>query len=126
MKNVILDKNLKGINTNDVELIPCNRTVIVSFYEKNPYRHVEVVDNGLILGIESTKKYKSNETGEMEDTQEYISCAKVIAAGPDCKNVKVGDDVFCVRYIGNPVPFRNKGYCALDEANVICRIVNKE
>lgn len=56
MENVILNKNLKDINTNEVKIVPCNRTVVLSFYENNPYRHVEVVENGLILGIESTKR----------------------------------------------------------------------
>ena len=126
MENVILNKNLKDININEVEIVPCNRTVVLSFYEKNPYRHIEVVENGLILGIESTKRYKSNETGEMEDAEEYIACAKVIAVGPDCRNVNVGDDVFCVKHVGNPIPFRNKGYRAIDEQNIICRIINKE
>ena len=46
MENVILNKNLKDINTNEVEIVPCNRTVVLSFYEKNPYRHIEVVENG--------------------------------------------------------------------------------
>ena len=29
MENVILNKNLKDINTNEVEIVPCNRTVVL-------------------------------------------------------------------------------------------------
>lgn len=121
----ILNKNIKNINNNDVDIVPCNNTVILEFYEDNPYRAVEQTAEGLILGIESTKRYKSNDTGEMEDTEEYIACAKVIAAGPGCKNVKAGDDVFCVKTYAQYIPFRQKGYRALDEQNIICRIINK-
>ena len=31
MENVILNKNLKDINTNEVEIVPCNRTVVLSY-----------------------------------------------------------------------------------------------
>lgn len=121
----IIRKNTTNINTEDVDIIPCSMNVLVKFYEDNPYRSVETTSNGLIMGIESTKKYKSNETGEMETNEEVISCAKVIAVGPRCENVKVGEDVFIVRYIANPVPFRKKGYYMVSENNVMCRMVKK-
>lgn len=123
--NNILKRTTKDINTNEVEIIPCNSRVILEFYENNPYRTIETTDNGIIIGVESTKRYKSNDTGEMEDSEEYIACAKVIAVGPTCRNVEVGDDVFCVKHIANYIPFRKKGYRAIDEQNIICRIVNK-
>jgi hypothetical protein len=119
----IINKNTKNINTKDVSIVPCNTNVVLDFYEDNPYRTVEVSDSGLILGIESTKRYKSNDTGETEDTEEYIACAKVIAVGPDCKNVKVGEDVFAVKHLANPLPYKKLGYRVLNEANIICRIV---
>jgi len=125
MENVaetILKKNTQNINNKDVDIIPCNTNVVLEFYEENPYRLVEVSDNGLILGIESTKRYKSNETGEMEDSEEYIACAKVIAVGPACRNVQVGEDVFAVKHIANPLPFRKKGYRVINEENIICRL----
>jgi len=125
MNNVaetILKKNTQNINNKDVDIIPCNTNVVLEFYEENPYRLVEVSDNGLILGIESTHRYKSSETGEMEDSEEYIACAKVIAVGPACRNVQVGEDVFAVKHIANPLPFRKKGYRVINEENIICRL----
>lgn len=121
----IIKKNTNNINTDDVDIIPCNLSVLVKFYEDNPYRTVETTSSGLIVGIESTKKYKSNETGEMENNEEIIACAKVIAVGPKCENVQVGEDVFVVKYICNPVPFRKKGYYMISESNILCRIVKK-
>lgn len=128
MNNVaetILNKNLKDINTEDVELIPCNTNVILKFYEENPYRALEKTSSGLILGVDGNKHYKSNETGEMEDSEEYIAVAKVIAVGPACRNVEVGDDVYAVKHIAQPIPFRNLRYRAINEQNIISRIVKK-
>ena len=104
----ILKRSMENIKTEDVDIIPCNRNVLVEFYPENPYRTIETTDTGLILGIESTKKYKSNETGEMEDSQEYIDIAKVIAVGPNCANCVPGEDICLVRHIAVPVPFRKK------------------
>ena len=79
----ILKTNTKNIKDIKTKIVPCNTNVVLDFYEENPYRAIETTENGLIMGIESTKRYKSNETGEMEDSEEYIACAKVIAVGPD-------------------------------------------
>ena len=65
-------------------------------------------------------------TGEMENNEEVIACAKVIAVGPKCENVQVGEDVFVVKYICNPVPFRKKGYYMVSESNILRRIVKKD
>ena len=122
----IIRKNTNNINTDDVDIVPCNLSVLVKFYDENPYRMVEKTSTGLYVGIESTKNFKSNETGEMERNEEVIACAKVIAVGPKCENVKVGEDVFVVKYICNPVPFRKMGYYMISESNIMCRIVKKD
>lgn len=126
MENVvgnILKKNTENVNKEDVKIVPTNINVILEFYEDNPYRSiVEDTTSGLILGIESTKRYKSQDTGEIEDTQEYIACAKVIAVGDACRYTTVGDDVFVVKYLANPIPFRNKGYYVVAENNIICSL----
>ena len=78
MNNVaenILKRSMENIKTEDVDLIPCNRNVLVEFYTENPYRKIETTETGLILGIETTKRYKSNESGEMEDSEEYVDIA---------------------------------------------------
>jgi co-chaperonin GroES (HSP10) len=127
MKNL----NEKLINdldiiTEDVDIIPCNTGVLIKFYDKNPYRAVEKTQSGLIVGMESTKMYKSNETGEMEFNDEVVSCAKVIAVGSKCQNVEVGDDVYVIRHIANPLPFRKMQYYVINEQNIMVRIVKKK
>ena len=127
MKNL----NEKFINdldivTEDVDIIPCNTGVLIKFYDKNPYRAVEKTQSGIFVGMESTKMYKSNETGEMEFNDEVVSCAKVIAVGSKCQNVEVGDDVYVIRHIANPLPFRKMQYYVINEQNIMVRIVKKK
>lgn len=125
VENNILERQFKNINTNDVEIIPCNSGVIFKIYEDNPYKAIETTKSGLIFGVQSTQKYKSNETGEIEENDEYVACAKVIAVGPECKNVKVGEDIFIIKHIAKPLPFRKMGYYEMSEQNILCRIINK-
>ena len=44
----------------------------------------------------------------MEDSEEYVDIAKVLAVGPNCKNCQVGEDICVVRHVALPVPFRKK------------------
>jgi len=122
----VMNKNMKDVNTEEVDIIPVNTGVLLHFYDENPYRRIETTNSGLIIGIESTKTYKSDETGELETNDEAICCAKVIAVGPECKNVKVGEDVYCVKFRALPIPFRKQGYYIISEQNITCRIVKKE
>ena len=124
--NNIIENNLDGIYEGECELLPCNATIIVKPYDVNPYRRIDKTASGLIVGIESDKTYKSNETGEIEMSQDVIRCGKVIAVGPKCENVNVGDDVYFTTYSMTPVPFRKMGYVAISETLLICRIVKKE
>lgn len=125
MSDTIIEKQVSGINTSDVELIPCNVGVIVRPYEENPYRMIERTESGLIVGVQSSQKVISNDSGEMEENEEYITCAKVVAIGPFTRNVKVGEDVFVVKHILKPIPFRKQNLWELDEQNILCRIVPK-
>ena len=113
------------IKTEDVDIIPCNTGVLIKFYDKNPYRAVEKTQSGLIVGMESTKMYKSNETGEMEFNDEVVSCAKVIAVGSKCQNLVGGEDVYVIRHIATPIPYKKMGLFVISEQNVICYIKKK-
>lgn len=121
----ILNNSLKNINNDNVEIVPCDSRVIVTFYESNPYRYVETTENGFILGLETTT-HKSNDSGEIEENIPGIVCAKVVAIGPECKNVTVGEDVFVYTPTSVPIPFRNKSYRAITEQNIICRMVKND
>ena len=121
----IVENNMEDVCMDDVEVIPTNANVLIQPYIRNPYRYIETTASGLIVGIESSKTYKSNETGEIEQNNEVIKCGKVLAVGPACKNVNVGDDVYYTTYSQAIVPFRKKGYVIVGENLLVCRIVKK-
>lgn len=121
----IVENNMDGVDMSDVEIIPVNTNVLIQPYIQNPYRYIETTASGLIVGVESSKTYKSNETGEIEQNNEVIKCGKVLAVGPACKNVNVGDDVYYTTYSEAKLPFRKKGYVIVGEGLLICRIVKK-
>lgn len=125
LSDTIVEKQLDGIKEGDFDIIPCNVGVIVRPYDENPYRQITRTEGGLIIGINSSQKVKSTDSGEIEENDEYIACAKVIAVGPFCKNVKAGEDVFLVKHILKPVPFRKQNLWEVDEQNILCRIVPK-
>lgn len=107
--NTIIENNIEDVYTGEVEIIPINNNVLIEPYIRNPYRNIETTASGLIVGIESSKTYKSNETGEIQQNTEVIKCGRVLAVGPLCKNVEVGDDVFYTTYSEGKVPFRKRG-----------------
>lgn len=121
----IVENNMEGVDMSDVDIIPVNNNVLIRPYIQNPYRYIETTASGLIVGVESSKTYKSNETGEIEQNNEVIKCGKVLAVGPACKNVNVGDDVYYTTYSEAKLPFRKKGYVIVGEGLLICRIVKK-
>lgn len=121
----IYKHNTENINTEDVSIVPCNMGVLIKFYDDNPYRVLSTTKSGLIVGMQSTQRYKSNETGEMEENDEFVACAKVIAVGPKCENVRVGEDVFVIKHICNPIPFRKQSLYIISESNILCRCFPK-
>ena len=123
--NTVIENNMEDVCMDEVDIIPTNANVLIKPYIRNPYRYIETTASGLIVGIESSKTYKSNETGEIEQNNEVVKCGQVIATGPDCKNVNVGDDVFYTTYSQAIVPFRKKGYVIVGEGLLMCRIVKK-
>ena len=121
----IVENNMEDVCMDDVNIIPVNNNVLIQPYVRNPYRYIETTASGIIVGVESSKTYKSNETGEIEQNTEVVKCGKVLAVGPACKNVEVGDDVFYTTYSEARIPFRKKGFVIVGEGLLICRIVKK-
>lgn len=121
----IIENNLEGIYEGECELKPCGAVVLIKPYDVNPYRKVDKTESGLIVGIESDKTYKSNETGEIEQNNQVILTGMVVAKGPKAESVEVGDDVFFTTYSMTPLPFRKRGYVAVSEPLLVCRVIRK-
>ena len=121
----IVENNLDGIFDGEAEIIPTNANVLIQPYETNPYRNIETTASGIVVGVESSKTYKSNETGEIEQNNQIIKVGKVLKTGPACKNVEIGDDVFYTTFSETKIPFRKKGFVVVGENLIICRIIRK-
>lgn len=121
----IIENNVEGIYEGNCEIVPCNMNVIIKPYEVNPYRKVDKTASGLIVGIESDKTYKSNETGEITENEQIIRVGRVVYAGPKCENVQIGDDVFYTTYSMTPIPFRKEGLVVVSESLLIARVIRK-
>lgn len=122
----LIDVNKGSKNINTKNITPCGFGVLIKFYDKNPYREIETSKSGIILGFDGNATYKSNNTGEIEDSELLVRCAEVIAVGPETKFVKQGEDVYLYSRVANPIPFGRKGYHVVSEQNIYCRITEKE
>ena len=123
--NRLIERN-KGIKMGTkAKVVATGYTVIFTTYDENPYREVKTSASGLIMsGDMFQDRFRSDNTGEMEEAEQFISCGKAVSVGPECKYIKEGED-FYYRNSKVPVPFRSNGYYAISEQNIICRIVNE-
>lgn len=122
--NNMMEKDKDCKSYKDKVLVPIGNRVIVMPYDKNPYRKpLQETSSGLIYGdFDSASMYKSQETGEQEESQKGVWCCKVIAAGSECKTVVPGDDVYINFLMAAPVPFGNLGYYSIGETNIMCAV----
>lgn len=94
--------------------------IIVSPYLENPYMEIQS-KCGLDLKMDS---HTSNESGMVEKNAIYTQCAKVIAIGDMCKNIKVGDDIFFNVGISSLLPYFGLDYRVIYLDNILA-VVNK-
>ena len=123
-----MDANSGWKNSENKKVQANGYTVIFTKYPRNPYRVYYKSNSGLItnIGSEGNQFYRSMETGEIEEAELGVICCNVVSVGPECKYVKEGDDIY-LRNVGlAPVPFAGKGYWAVSEQNVICRVVPED
>lgn len=104
-----------------LELMPNGNRIIIMPYPANPY--VKVLSEGGIY-IAPNANYFNEDTGEIDQAEELVACAKVIEVGPDVKNVQVGDDIYYDGRTGYPLPFMNLGYKIVPETQILV-IINE-
>ena len=125
MSDTIIEKQTSNIKEGEFDIIPCNTGVLIKYYDENPYRTIGKTESGFIFGVQSSQKVVSEDSGEVEENDEYVACVKVTAVGPKCQNVQPGEDIYVVKHIAQPVPFRKAGFYNISEQNILCRIVPK-
>lgn len=108
---------------NGVEIMPINAGVLVQPYAENPFQKVKVTDSGIIYDLGGKRpEYKNNDTGEMEEAEDYIHVGVVVEAGPSCKWLKRGDTIMWNKPSEMPIPFYSMGLMLVNEQHVMCVI----
>jgi co-chaperonin GroES (HSP10) len=106
--------------TMEKEIMPLGLNVFVQPYLENPYK--QVISKG---GLQLTNgEFQNQDSGEVEKLTADICCGLVLEVGKDCKEVKVGDEVFFSLGRALPIPFMGKGFMLTHEPGLLC-IINE-
>lgn len=121
LKNQIdkLSDSLEGL-----EIKPLGNYVLISPFERNPFQKIKkeggiITDLGGLVPI-----YKSHETGEIEEEEQFVQVGTVVEIGPETKYLKVGDAVMWTNPTGLPIPFYKQGLVTVCEFNIKA-VINK-
>ena len=116
-------KNLSK-TINDLEIVPMYSYVLIKPFEHNIFQQMRIEKSGLISDLGGyAPQYKSNETGQTEEEEQYIKVGTVIETGHTTQFVKVGDVVMYPVASVCPVPFFKQGFITVDEHRIIA-VVN--
>ncbi len=111
---------------NGLEIMPMTSYVLVKPFDKNPFQKIQVSNTGIITDLGGfTPTYKSNETGQIEEEQQYIKVGTVIETGSKCEFLKAGDIVFYTIASECMVPFYKLGFVVVNENRVLA-VVNEK
>ena len=111
---------------NGLEIMPMYGYALIKPFEQNPFQKIKTTKNGLITDLGGfTPTYKSNETGEIEEEQQFIKVGTVIEVGHTCEFLKPGDVVLYTVASECMVPFYKLGFVVVNE-NRIMAVVNEK
>lgn len=111
---------------NGLEIMPMYSYVLIQPFSKNPFQQVKISDGGIITDLGGmSPTYKSNETGEYEESEQYIKVGTVIETGHKCEFIKAGDIVMYTIASECPVPFFRQGFVAVAEQRILAVINEK-
>ena len=111
---------------NGLEIMPMFGYALIKPFDQNSFQKVKVTSSGIITDLGGyTPTYKSHETGEIEEEQQYIKVGTVIEVGHKCEFLKPGDVVFYTIASECMVPFYKLGFVVVNE-NRILAVVNEK
>lgn len=107
---------------NELEIKAIKDGLLIKPFNENPFQTIKregciITDLG---GMKPT--YKSNETGEFEEEEQFIHVGTVLDAGPTCKWIRDGDIVMWRKVSETPVPFYKQGLLLVNENSIMCVI----
>ncbi len=112
-------------NAANLEIMPVYNNVLIKPFAENPFQKIQVSDSGLIVDLGGqAPTYKSNETGQYEEEEQFIHVGTVLEAGAKCEYLKEGDTVMWTKTSEIPVPFFKQGLVLVNE-NRILVVINE-
>ena len=111
---------------NGVEILPMFNYVLIQPFETNPFQQVKISEGGIITDLGGmAPQYKSNETGEIEQAEQFIKVGTVVEVGHKCEFIQPGDIVFYTIASECMVPFFKQGFVVVAEQRILA-VVNEK
>lgn len=113
-----LSKDLNGL-----EIVPMFQYVLIEPFKHNPFQKIEMTKSGIITDLGGyTPEYKSQETGEIKEEEQFIKVGTVVEVGCECKFLQPGDVVFYTVASECMVPFYKLGFVVVHETRIIAAV----
>ena len=107
---------------NKLEIKAIGAGLLIKPFDENPFQMIK--REGLIITDLGGQKpvYKSHETGEFEEEEQFIHVGTVIDSGPACKWIREGDIVMWRKVSETPVPFYKQGLVLVNEQSIMTAV----
>lgn len=111
---------------NGVEIMPMFNYALIKPFDQNPFQQIKVSKSGIVTDLGGyAPQYKSNETGDIEEEQQFIKVGTVIEVGHKCEFLKEGDVVMYTIASECMVPFYKMGFVVVAEQRILAVINEK-
>ena len=104
---------------NETEIMPLYNYLLCAPFDKNPFNTITKSEGGLMLAGEGDIFNKNTDTGEIEESDNIMEVATVMAVGPEVKYIKEGDVIYYRRIQKVPIPFFRSGLIVVNELAVM-------
>ena len=107
---------------NKLEIKAIGAGLLIKPFDENPFQMIK--REGLIITDLGGQKpvYKSHETGEFEEEEQFIHVGTVVDSGPACKWIEEGDIVMWRKVSETPVPFYKQGLVLVNEQSIMTAV----
>jgi co-chaperonin GroES (HSP10) len=112
-------KELLASDLSKIELKPLYEGILIKPFEENPFQRIKKEGNIIVDLGGQRPVYKSHETGEYEEEEQFIHVGTVIEAGPMAKYIQEGDVVMWRKPSETPIPFYKQGFVLVNEHSII-------
>jgi len=102
-----------------LEIKPVFEGILIKPYDENPFQKIKV-EGGIITDLGGQKPtYKSKETGEVEEEEQFVHTGLVLDVGPKVQYIQEGDVVFWRKPSELPIPFFKQGLVLVSEHSIV-------